>query len=56
MGVITISLGVRLNDAGLEDFCQGLKNFKKNSGVSSNFSGGARKNGQGFGGCVTGGV
>ena len=43
MGVITISLGVSLNDAGVRRFFSGVKEFKKNSGVSSNFSGVTKK-------------
>ena len=38
MGVITVSLGVRLNDAGVRRFFSGVKEFSKDSVVSSNFS------------------
>ena len=43
MGVITISLGVRLNDAGVRRFFSGVKELIKISGVSSNFSGMSKK-------------
>ena len=52
MGVITISLGARLNDAGVIRFFSGVKEFQKISGVSSNFSEVSKKK---MGGCVTGG-
>ena len=43
MGVIKIFLGVRLNDAGVRRFFSGVKEFQKNPGVSSNFSGVSKK-------------
>ena len=49
MGVIKISFWVRLNDAGVRRFSQGLKNFKNLRGKWQFFKGEQEKSGGGLG-------